>query len=104
PAGPEPAPPAGPEPAPKNDPFRTTDSERGERAHAREDEQKLIERWLRKVHPTWPSYISDSVPKALAAAMALTPEEREVAAARMSDYVASAKVGGRTVICTFGVY
>lgn len=104
PAGPEPAPPAGPGPAPKNDPFRTTDSERGEKAHARDEEPKTVELWLKRVHPSWPSYISDSVPKSLAAASALTPDERETAAARMDDYVTSAKVGGRTVICTFGVY
>lgn len=104
PAGPEPAPPAGSGPAPKNDPFRTTSSERGEKARARDEDQKTVERWLKRTHSTWPSYVSDSVPKALAAALTLTPEERETAAERMADYVASAKVGGRTVICTFGVY
>lgn len=103
PADPEPAPPAGPGPAPKNDPLRTTLSERGERARAQED-QKQVERWVKRTHPNWPSYVSDSVPKAQNAAMALTAEEREIAAERMADYVASAKVGGRTVICTFAVY
>ncbi|WP_244480815.1 helix-turn-helix domain-containing protein [Mesorhizobium sp. Root157] len=104
PAGPEPAPPAGPEPAPKNDPFRTTDSERGEKARTRDEDQKAVERWVKRTHPAWPSYVSDSVPKAVASAMALTPDERETAAERMADYLASAKVGGRTVICTFAVY
>lgn len=104
PAGPESAPPAGPGPAPKNDPFRTTDSERKEKARARDENEKAVERWLKRTHPAWPSYVSDSVPKALAAALTLTPEERAIAAERMDDYVASAKVGGRTVICTFGVY
>ncbi len=104
PAGPESAPPAGPGPAPKNDPIRTTLSEREERARVRDEEGKQVERWLKRTHPAWPSYVSDSVPKALSAALALTDEERETAASRMADYVASAKVGGRTVICTFAVY
>ncbi|AZO04573.1 MULTISPECIES: helix-turn-helix domain-containing protein [unclassified Mesorhizobium] len=103
PAGPEPAPPAGPEPAPKNDPLRTTHQNESEKERTREEE-KAIERWLKKAHPNWPSYISDSGPKALAEARKLTEAEREVAADRMGDYVASAKVGGRTVICTFAVY
>jgi len=104
PADPEPAPPAGPGPAPKNDPIRTTDSERGERARAREEDQKAVERWLKRTHPSWPTYVTDSGPKAFAAALSLAPQERETAAERMGDYLASAKVGGRTVICTFGVY
>ena len=103
PAGPEAAPPAGPGPAPKNDPFRTTHQNDRERARDREDE-KTVERWLRKVHPKWPSFVTDSAPKALTAAMALSDEDREVAAERMADYIAVAKVGGRTVICTFAVY
>lgn len=104
PAGPGSAPPAGSGPAPINDPFLTTPSN-VERERGREGgNQKEVERWVKRAHPTWPSYVSDSVPKALAAAMSLTPEERETAAERIGDYVASAKVGGRTVICTFAVY
>ncbi|RWE75261.1 helix-turn-helix domain-containing protein [Mesorhizobium sp.] len=103
PAGPEPAPPAGPEPAPKNDPLRTSIQNEFERERTREEE-KAIERWLKKAHPNWPSYISDSGPKALAEARKLTEAERDIAADRIGDYVASAKVGGRTVICTFAVY
>lgn len=104
PAGPEPAPPAGPGPAPKNDLIRTTDSEREERERPRDEDQKIAERWVKRTHPAWPSYVSDSVPKAVSAALALTSEERDTAAERMADYLASAKVGGRTVICTFAVY
>lgn len=104
PAGPEPAPPAGPGPAPINDPSLTTPIN-VERERGREDEErKLVERWLKKHHPAWPSYVSDSAPKALAAAQSLTADEREKAVERMSDYLASAKVGGRTVVCTFAVY
>lgn len=103
PAGPEAAPPAGPGPAPKNDPLRTVHQNESEKERTREEE-KAIERWLKKTHPAWPSYISDSGPKALAEARKLTDEERDSAADRMADYVASAKVGGRTVICTFAVY
>jgi DNA-binding Lrp family transcriptional regulator len=102
PAGPEAAPPAGPGPAPINDTSLTT-LVNVERERAREQE-KQIERWLKKTHPAWPSYISDSGPKALAEARKLTDDERDQAAERMADYVASAKVGGRTVICTFAVY
>lgn len=103
PAGPEPAPPAGPGPAPKNDPLRTTLQNEPEKERAR-DEEKAIERWLKKTHPGWPSFVSDSMPKALAAARGLTADERETAAERIGDYLTSAKVGGRTVICTFAVY
>lgn len=103
PAGPEPAPPAGPGPAPINDTSLTTPSN-AEKERGRENDQKAVERWVKKTHPGWPSYISDSVPKAQSAAMGLTEAERDTAADRMSDYIASAKVGGRTVICTFAVY
>ncbi|MBZ9719114.1 helix-turn-helix domain-containing protein [Mesorhizobium sp. AD1-1] len=103
PAGPEPAPPAGPGPAPKNDPLRTTHQNDPEKERAREEE-KAVERWLKKTHPGWPSFVSDSMPKALAAARMLTVEEREAAAERIGDYLTNAKVGGRTVICTFAVY
>ncbi|WP_245491478.1 helix-turn-helix domain-containing protein, partial [Mesorhizobium sp. M7A.F.Ca.ET.027.02.1.1] len=103
PAGPGPAPPAGPGPAPINDTSLTTPVN-AEKERGREDDQKAVERWVKKTHPGWPSYISDSVPKAVSAAFALTAAERETAADRMAEYVASAKVGGRTVICTFAVY
>ena len=103
PAGPEAAPPAGPEPAPKNDPFRTTHQNERERARDR-DAEKEVERWLRKVHPKWPSFVTDSAPKALTAALALSAEDRDAAADRLADYVSAAKVGGRTIICTFAVY
>ncbi|WP_421912747.1 helix-turn-helix domain-containing protein [Mesorhizobium sp.] len=102
PAGPVSAPPAGPGPAPINDPSLTTPSN-VERERAREDE-KAVERWLKKTHPKWPSFVNDSEPKARAAARRLTADEREIAADRMADYLISAKVGGRTTICAFGVY
>jgi hypothetical protein len=76
-----------------------------EREREREaEERKSVERWVKDTHRHWPSYVSDSAPKALAAAFGLSAEERAAAAERMADYVASAKVGGRTVICTFAVY
>ncbi|OBQ72381.1 hypothetical protein [Mesorhizobium loti] len=66
------------------------------------DEQKTVERWLKRVHPTWPTFIADSGKTAFAAAMALTPAEREMAADRMADYLAAEKLTkGR---CAFGVY
>ena len=74
-----------------------------ESAGERED-RKIVERWLKRTHPNWPSYVSDSAPKALAAALALSGDERDAGAARMGDYLAQAKVGGRTVVCTFAVY
>lgn len=89
---------------PINDPSLTTPSNDRERARARDEDRKIIERWLKRVHPTWPSYVSDSGPKAFAAALTLSEAERETAATRMADYVAAAKVGGRTVLCTFAVY
>lgn len=67
-------------------------------------DEKQIERWLKRHHPIWPSYITDSGPKALKAALALTEDERQAAVDRLQDYVANATVGGRTMICTFGVY
>ncbi|HEV2502347.1 MAG TPA: helix-turn-helix domain-containing protein [Mesorhizobium sp.] len=104
PAGPRPAPPAGSGPAPKNDSSRTFIQNDIEKEREREENQKAVKVWLKKTHPSWPSFVSDSEPKALAAALALTDEERTQAADRMADYLASAKVGGRTVICTFAVY
>lgn len=104
PAGPEPAPPAGPGPAPINDPSQTVPPNEEERARARAEDGKQVERWLKRVHPRWPTYVTDSAPKALAAAMTLSAAERDEAVARLDDYLAHAKVGGRTVVCTFGVY
>lgn len=96
-----PAPPAGSGPAPINDPSSTVERER-----AREN-QKEAERWQKRVHPKWPTYVTDSEPEVTKAAMALTAEERAEAEDRMPDYVAaakSAKTGGRTVLCSFGKY
>ncbi|RUU29747.1 helix-turn-helix domain-containing protein [Mesorhizobium sp. M6A.T.Ce.TU.016.01.1.1] len=74
-----------------------------EREREREPEdRKAVERWLKRVHPTWPTFVADSGKTALAAAMALTASEREAAADRMADYLAAEKAsGGR---CAFGVY
>ncbi|RWP64903.1 helix-turn-helix domain-containing protein [Mesorhizobium sp.] len=78
-------------------------SEPVEREREREPEdRKTVERWLKRVHPTWPTFVADSGKTALAAALALTAEEREVAADRVADYLAAEKAsGGR---CAFGVY
>ncbi|MCQ0987533.1 helix-turn-helix domain-containing protein [Jiella marina] len=75
-----------------------------ESAGASEDDRKRVERWLKKVHPKWPSYVADSAPKALAAAMELSEADREAAAARMADYLEAAKGGGRKTACSFAVY
>ncbi len=96
-------------PSPVNPPLVNTEGlaipqDSIEKERGRDDERKTAERWLKDVHRHWPSYVSDSAPKALAAAMTLTAEQRDCAAARMGDYLASARVGGRTVICTFAVY
>ncbi|WP_353003229.1 helix-turn-helix domain-containing protein [Mesorhizobium sp. M0976] len=74
-----------------------------EREREREPEdRKAVERWLKRVHPTWPSFVADSGKTAMAAALALTADEREIAADRMADYLAAEKAsGGR---CAFGVY
>jgi hypothetical protein len=85
------------------DPSLDPSIERDAREREQED-RKAVERWLKDTHRHWPSYISDSAPKAMSAALGLTPQERETASERMADYVAHAKVGGRTVICTFAVY
>lgn len=77
------------------------ESEREARARETED-RKIVERWLKRVHPSWPSFVSDSGDRALAAAMALTPDEREQAADRMADYLAVERQNkGR---CAFAVY
>ncbi|MCA0025488.1 MULTISPECIES: helix-turn-helix domain-containing protein [unclassified Mesorhizobium] len=74
-----------------------------ERERERErDDQKSVERWLKRVHPNWPTFVADSGKTALAAALALTPSEREMAAERMAEYLAAEKLTkGR---CAFGVY
>lgn len=90
--------------APINDSSLTTPLNDRERARARGEDQKRIERWLKRVHPSWPTHIADSTPKALAAAMALDEDEREEAAARMADYIDQAKAGGRKHLCSFAVY
>ncbi|TPM55336.1 hypothetical protein FJ959_18180 [Mesorhizobium sp. B2-2-4] len=74
-----------------------------ERERERErDDQKSVERWLKRVHPNWPTFVADSGKTALAAALALTPAERETAAERMAEYLAAEKLTkGR---CAFGVY
>lgn len=87
---------------PVTEPFSAQERER-ENSKSGSDE-KQIERWLKRHHPSWPSYITDSGPKALKAALTLGDDERQAAVDRLQDYVASANVGGRTMICTFGVY
>lgn len=63
---------------------------------------KEVERWLKRAHPSWPTFVADSGKTAFAAAMALTAAEREAAADRMGDYLKAEKAsGGR---CAFGVY
>nr|WP_292833026.1 helix-turn-helix domain-containing protein [Mesorhizobium sp.] len=106
PAGPEPAPPAGPEPAPKNDPFRTTDSETGERALPRgPEDRELGERAFRRAFAAWPTYLDDSEPAARLAWARLSQPERAAAIERQADYATSAgKAGGRKTLCSFGKY
>jgi hypothetical protein len=66
------------------------------------DDRRSVEKWLKRVHPNWPTFVADSGKTALAAAMALSPEEREQAADRMAEYLAAEKLNkGR---CAFGVY
>jgi hypothetical protein len=110
PAGPESAPPAGSGPAPKNDPFRTTDSEREEK-DAPEGEREdgglrgLGERAFRRAFAAWPTFVSDSEPAARAAWGKLSAVERAAAIDRQDDYVAAAgKAGGRKTLCSYGVY
>ncbi len=107
PAGPEPAPPAGLGPAPKNDPLRTTHQNESERERERGNERnrtREVERWLKRHHPRWPSFVADSDPRTRAAALALTEEELAAAADRLDDYVASVGAIGRQKICAFSVY
>jgi len=83
------------------DPSLDPSVERGAQAREPED-RKAVERWLKRVHPNWPSFVADSGDRALAAAVALTPEEREQAADRMADYLAVERQHkGR---CAFSVY
>jgi len=105
---PQPEKPATVQPSPANPPLVNTDGlaipegrEREARARETED-RKIVERWLKRVHPSWPSFVSDSGDRALAAALALTAEEREQAAERMADYLAVERQNkGR---CAFAVY
>lgn len=102
-----------PEPCPENGESRVQNPDTNlvrepvkepvEREREREPEdQKTVERWLKRVHPNWPSFVADSYRVALKQAMALTAAERETAADRMADYLAAEKAsGGR---CAFGVY
>lgn len=84
-------------------PDSSTDPSVEREARTREPEdRKSVERWLKRVHPQWPSFVADSGERALAAALALSPEEREQAAERMADYLAVEKQHkGR---CAFSVY
>ncbi len=83
------------------DPSLDPSIEREARAREAED-RKIAERWLKRVHPKWPSFVADSGSTALRAAMTLTEQEREVAADRMADYLSAEKAhGGR---CAFAVY
>lgn len=83
------------------DPSLDPSIEREARAREAED-RKVVERWLKRVHPKWPSFVADSGSTALRAAMTLTEEERETAADRMADYITAEKAhGGR---CAFAVY
>jgi len=63
--------------------------------------------WLRRfkaAHAAWPTYVTDSEPRAREAWFALDPDERTEAAERAADYVRTAKENGRKLVCAFGVY
>lgn len=104
---PQPEKPATVLPAPANPPLVNTDNiaiteNRIERegASAR-DREKAVEKWLKRHHPSWPSFISDSASAALKAALDLSEDERAAAADRMADYLAAEKGHGR---CAFSTY
>jgi hypothetical protein len=84
-------------------PVREPVKEPQREARERETENpKEVEKWLKRVHPSWPSFVADSGKTAFQAAMALSPDERDAAADRMADYLKAEKAnGGR---CAFGVY
>jgi hypothetical protein len=118
PAGPRPAPPAGSGPAPKNDPFRTTPSERIER-DAREgdgkegqpqtaetvaEDRRAVERAFEKAWQAWPTSVSDSRPHAWKHWLTLGPDERDRATAEIGRYGEAVRKIGRKVLCSFGVY
>lgn len=100
PAGPEPAPPAGPGPAPKNDPFRTTDSEREERGardgdgeqgagHEARDPRTLEKRVKRMAaRLNWPNWANSSTDWTVVQFAKLSPEERDRAEERGAAYLA----------------
>ena len=108
PAGPEPAPPAGPGPAPKNDPLRTTDSERIERERGREEiskpenedgdleDPRRIEARGWALLKDWPGFAGMPKDAAMRAWKALSAEERAEAERKFKPWLALLKAQRKT--------
>lgn len=65
---------------------------------------KAIEKAFKRFGPTWPTWISDSVPQARAEWGKLTDDERAQAEARAQDYRTAVKETGRSHVCSLAVY
>ncbi len=91
PAGPESAPPAGPGPAPKNDPIRTTSSERDERERGREVDRRKIENAGWALLKDWPGFAGMPKEPALRMWCALSDDDRADAAKMFPHWLALLK-------------
>jgi len=91
PAGPESAPPAGLGPAPKNDPIRTTPSERDERERGREVDRRKIENAGWALLKDWPGFAGMPKEPALRMWCALSDEDRADAARMFPHWLALLK-------------
>ncbi|UCA44325.1 MULTISPECIES: helix-turn-helix domain-containing protein, partial [unclassified Pseudochrobactrum] len=79
-----------------------------ERGRASELENREIrranERAFKKAYQQWPTFVTDSEPKAFKAWMRLSDDDRQQASQELGRYLEASKVSGRSKFCTFAVY
>ncbi|WP_406871608.1 helix-turn-helix domain-containing protein [Aminobacter sp. P9b] len=75
-----------------------------ERGREGQEDHRAVVRAFKRAFIAWPTAISDSEPQALDAWLALSPDERELAAAGAERYVTASKATGRKMVCSFAVY
>lgn len=79
------------------------DGAEGTQAEHAPSKQSIL-RALRKVHKSWPTFVTDSTAAAQKAWFELSPEERDMAGRFAPVYVQECRANGRSKVCAFATY
>ncbi len=87
------------------EPLNKPSLERGRASELENREiRKANERAFKKAYQQWPTFVTDSEPKAFKAWMRLSADEQQQAFEELGRYLEASKVSGRSKFCTFAVY